>query len=149
MADLEVRSLLLCVAARTRPRNTKSITQLERTVQTKSPLSQTLSLTSHRPSHTRQRPLFSHSPQARFQAAAERVKSLKTPPSDEQKLRVYGLFKQATVGDVNTPQPSMMSLDFAGKAKWAAWNAVKGTAQDEAKRQYIALVDELVAADSK
>jgi len=36
--------------------------------------------------------------------------------SDEQRLVSYGLFKQATIGDVNTDRPGM--LDFVGKAKW-------------------------------
>ena len=31
---------------------------------------------------------------------------------------------QVTVGDCNTARPGMM--DFAGKAKWDAWNAKKG-----------------------
>lgn len=44
--------------------------------------------------------------------------------SDEQKLTIYGLYKQATVGDCNTPKPSMM--DFVGKSKWNAWNTNKG-----------------------
>jgi len=34
-------------------------------------------------------------------------------------------------------------FDFAGKAKWSAWSARKGLAQDEAKAQYIAFVEEL------
>ena len=69
--------------------------------------------------------------QARFQAAAERVKALPSKPSDAQLLKLYSLFKQATVGDCNTAQPGM--FDFAGKAKWAAWSERKGLAQDEAK----------------
>ena len=32
-------------------------------------------------------------------------------------------------------------LDFTGKAKWDAWNSVKGLGQDDAKTQYIALVE--------
>lgn len=82
----------------------------------------------------------------RFNAAAERVKVLKKTPSDSQLLEVYGLFKQATVGDVNTSRPGL--LDMKGKAKWDAWNAVKGTSQDEAKEKYVALVEELAKNDA-
>jgi diazepam-binding inhibitor (GABA receptor modulating acyl-CoA-binding protein) len=57
---------------------------------------------------------------------------------DDKKLEIYALFKQGSVGDVNTDRPGM--LDFKGKAKWDAWNAKKGMDQDEAKRQYIELV---------
>ena len=59
---------------------------------------------------------------------------------DEKKLDIYGLFKQATVGDVNTSRPGM--LDFKGKAKWDAWEAKKGMSQDDAKNAYIDLVKE-------
>lgn len=56
---------------------------------------------------------------------------------------MYGLYKQATVGDNNTEKPGIM--DFKGKAKWQAWKDVEGTSQEEAETQYIALVDELTA----
>lgn len=35
---------------------------------------------------------------------------------NDQKLQLYGLYKQATVGDVNTSRP--WSTDFVGTAKW-------------------------------
>ena len=37
-----------------------------------------------------------------FLEAAEKVKNLKTKPNDSEMLELYGLYKQATVGDVNT-----------------------------------------------
>jgi diazepam-binding inhibitor (GABA receptor modulating acyl-CoA-binding protein) len=37
-----------------------------------------------------------------FTKAAEDAKNLKNKPSDEDMLKLYGLYKQATVGDVNT-----------------------------------------------
>lgn len=37
-----------------------------------------------------------------FTKAAEDVKKLKTQPTDAEMLELYSLFKQATVGDVNT-----------------------------------------------
>ena len=70
-------------------------------------------------------------------ALAEKIGAL----PDEKKLEIYGLFKQATVGDVNTARPGM--LDFKGKAKWDAWEKVKGMGQDDAKTAYVALVKEL------
>ena len=60
--------------------------------------------------------------------------------SNEDKLEFYGLFKQATVGDVNTERPGM--LDMKGKAKWDAWKAKEGMSQDDAKAAYIAKVQE-------
>lgn len=37
-----------------------------------------------------------------FEKAAEDVKNLKSTPSDNDLLELYGLYKQATVGDCNT-----------------------------------------------
>ncbi|XP_016424075.1 acyl-CoA-binding protein isoform X2 [Sinocyclocheilus rhinocerous] len=79
--------------------------------------------------------------EAEFQKAAEEVKHLKAKPADAEVLEIYSLYKQATVGDVNTARPGM--LDFTGKAKWDAWEAKKGMSQDDALKAYIAKVEEL------
>lgn len=68
---------------------------------------------------------------------------LKSKPSDTELLDLYKYFKQAEIGDVNTDRPGL--LDLKGKAKWDAWQSVKGLSQDEAREKYIALVEELVA----
>ncbi|XP_040190549.1 acyl-CoA-binding protein isoform X7 [Rana temporaria] len=81
--------------------------------------------------------------QADFDKAAEEVKKLKQTPSDEEMLKTYALYKQATVGDVNTARPGM--LDFKGKAKWDAWETKKGISQEDARAQYIKFVEELKA----
>lgn len=77
-----------------------------------------------------------------FQKAADSVKKLKSRPTDEELLQLYGLFKQSTEGDVNTSRPGL--LDLKGKAKWDAWNERKGMAQEEAKLAYIARVNQLI-----
>jgi diazepam-binding inhibitor (GABA receptor modulating acyl-CoA-binding protein) len=74
------------------------------------------------------------------------VKELNNKPSNDVLLKLYGLFKQATVGDVNTSQPWAVQLE--ARAKWDAWNANKGMTQDAAKAAYIALVNELVEKDN-
>ncbi|KAI7809025.1 endozepine, partial [Triplophysa rosa] len=79
--------------------------------------------------------------QAAFQKAAEEVKHLKAKPTDAEMLEIYSLYKQATVGDVNTARPGM--LDFAGKAKWDAWEAKKGISKEAAREAYISKVEEL------
>nr|AEZ53129.1 acyl-CoA binding protein [Onychostoma macrolepis] len=79
--------------------------------------------------------------EAEFQKAAEEVKQLKAKPSDAEMLEIYSLYKQATVGDVNTARPGM--LDFTGKAKWEAWEAKEGMSKDDATKAYIAKVEEL------
>lgn len=59
-----------------------------------------------------------------FEEAVEKVKSLKTSPSNDELLEVYALFKQATIGDNTTAKPGM--FDLKGKAKWSAWDGKKG-----------------------
>jgi len=76
-----------------------------------------------------------------FKKAAEEVKTLATDPSNDEKLKIYSLYKQATIGDVNTSRPGM--LDMTGKAKWDAWNGRKGTSKEDAEAEYITTVEEL------
>jgi acyl-CoA-binding protein len=80
-----------------------------------------------------------------FQQATERVKTLTNKPSDETMLQLYGLYKQATVGDVNTDRPSFW--DLVGKAKWDSWDSYKGLSMDDAKTRYTDLVQHLVDSD--
>ena len=67
--------------------------------------------------------------------------------NNDQKLALYGLYKQATVGDVNTSRPGM--FDMKGKAKWDAWEKNKGKSQDQAKDEYVALVKSYFPEDCK
>ena len=82
---------------------------------------------------------------AEFEAIAAKVQEKaeemgKLP--DDKKLQVYALFKQGTLGDVNTARPGM--LDFKGKAKWDAWEAKKGTTQEDAMKEYIELIQSIL-----
>jgi diazepam-binding inhibitor (GABA receptor modulating acyl-CoA-binding protein) len=61
--------------------------------------------------------------------------------SDENKLNVYGTFKQASTGDCNIARPGM--FDPKGKAKWDAWDAKKGMSQEDARQAYVDLLTEL------
>lgn len=79
-----------------------------------------------------------------FEKAVEEVKVLKKQPRQAELSKLYGLYKQATVGDVNTERPTSM-MDFVGKAKWDAWNAKKGLTKEEAMAAYVSLVEELKA----
>jgi diazepam-binding inhibitor (GABA receptor modulating acyl-CoA-binding protein) len=79
---------------------------------------------------------------ARFKDAKARVEKLKTRPSNEELLELYGLYKQATEGDVTGPRPGL--LDLKGRAKFDAWSRRKGLSGDEAMKKYAALVDRLV-----
>ncbi|XP_062479649.1 acyl-CoA-binding domain-containing protein 7 isoform X2 [Pezoporus occidentalis] len=80
--------------------------------------------------------------EADFNAAAEDVKKLKTRPTDEELKELYGLYKQATVGDINIEYPGM--LDLKAKAKWETWNLKKGLSKEDAMKAYISKVKEMV-----
>jgi acyl-CoA-binding protein len=56
-------------------------------------------------------------------------------PSNEVKLEFYALYKQATEGDVSGKRPGMM--DFVGRAKFDAWEKLKGMSGDDAMQKYI------------
>lgn len=75
-----------------------------------------------------------------FQAAMARSKGLPDQPPTVL-LELYGLFKQATTGDVSGKRPGMM--DFRGRAKYDAWASRSGLSNDDAKNLYIGRVDEL------
>ncbi|VDM28290.1 unnamed protein product [Toxocara canis] len=58
-----------------------------------------------------------------FETAAAKVNLLKTRPSNDELLELYGLYKQATVGDNTISKPW---IDVKGRAKWDAWEGRKG-----------------------
>ena len=62
-------------------------------------------------------------------------------PSNELKLQMYALFKQATEGDVTGKKPGMM--DFVGRAKYMAWEELKGSSSEAAMQQYIDAIESL------
>ena len=78
---------------------------------------------------------------AAFEAAKAASMNLSERPDNQTLLKLYGLYKQGAVGDNNEPKPGF--TDFVASAKWNAWNQLKGTAQDDAKQQYIDLVKSL------
>lgn len=70
-----------------------------------------------------------------FELAAKALSASKQPVSDEAKLQLYGLYKQATVGDCNTPKPAL--YEFVNKAKWDSWSRLKGMGKLSAIKSYI------------
>jgi len=74
---------------------------------------------------------------ASFEALAERVKLEGSGLSTDNKLNIYSLFKQATVGDCNVSRPGF--FDMSGRAKWDAWNRCKGMPSEVARESYVEL----------
>lgn len=70
-----------------------------------------------------------------FEAAVKRVNGLPTAPPNKVLLDLYGLYKQATVGDATGKRPGF--TDMRGRAKFDAWAGRKGMSKDDAMRAYI------------
>ena len=79
-----------------------------------------------------------------FEQAAAESKTLAEKPSNDILLKLYSLYKQGAIGDVNTEPPSN-PFDIVNRAKHDAWSALKGKTQDDAMQEYIDLVTELKA----
>jgi len=75
-----------------------------------------------------------------FEAAAEDSKKLDRP-DNETMLKLYALYKQATIGDVEGRRPGF--TDMIGRAKYDAWAGMKGKSADAAMQEYTALVNSL------
>lgn len=80
---------------------------------------------------------------ALFEQAAKDVQALAERPDNDTLLRLYGLYKQGSEGDVSGPKPGF--FDFVGTAKYEAWAKLKGTAQEQAMQHYVDLVRKLTA----
>ena len=79
---------------------------------------------------------------ADFQEAVLASKTLTKKPSNGDLLKLYGLYKQATEGDVQGDKPG--GFDFKGQAKYAAWEQLKGTTSEQAQVDYVALMNSLL-----
>ncbi len=79
--------------------------------------------------------------QTKFEAAVANSKNLSERPDNATLLKIYALYKQASVGDNTEKKPGF--TDMVGRAKWEAWDKLKGTDSDAAKQQYVELIEEL------
>ena len=77
----------------------------------------------------------------KFEAAAANSKNLSERPDNMTMLKIYALFKQGSVGDNADPKPGF--TDMVGRAKWEAWNGLKGVSNEDAMQQYIDLIESL------
>ena len=76
-----------------------------------------------------------------FEAATANSKNLSERPDNATMLKIYALYKQGSLGDNTDKKPGFS--DMVGRAKWDAWNGIKGRSQDDAMQQYIALIASL------
>lgn len=80
---------------------------------------------------------------SRFQQAAADSKQLSKRPDNNTLLKLYALYKQATVGDVSGSRPG--GFDMEGKLKYDAWARQKSKSKEAAMQEYVGLVESLKA----
>jgi diazepam-binding inhibitor (GABA receptor modulator, acyl-CoA-binding protein) len=79
--------------------------------------------------------------QEQFDQAQADSKNLSERPDNMTLLKIYALYKQASAGDVDGKRPGF--TDMVGRAKFDAWDGLKGTSKEDAMQQYIDLIEEL------
>lgn len=79
--------------------------------------------------------------QDQFNQAVADSKNLPERPDNITLLKIYALFKQASVGNVEGERPGF--TDMVGRAKYDAWETLKGMSKEEAMQKYIDLIIEL------
>lgn len=86
--------------------------------------------------------------QSRFEAAVDKVRNAPEDgdfkPSNDYRLRMYALYRQAVDGDVQGKKPGM--LNPIARYKWQAWAAMQGKESEQAMQEYIAEVERVEAA---
>eukprot|EP00934_Nitzschia_sp_Nitz4_P006043 Nitzschia sp. Nitz4//scaffold230_size58257//16691//16942//NITZ4_006477-RA/size58257-processed-gene-0.60-mRNA-1//-1//CDS//3329543238//6033//frame0 len=76
--------------------------------------------------------------QEQFDAAAEKARNTQNV-SNQDKLKIYSLFKQATEGPIgDRPRPGI--FDLTGRAKYDAWAALGDLSKEDAMTQYVEFI---------
>lgn len=78
---------------------------------------------------------------AAFDQAMLDSKNLSERPDNMTLLKIYALYKQGSTGDNTEKKPGFSEM--VARAKWEAWNNLKGVSQEDAMQQYVDLIAEL------
>lgn len=78
---------------------------------------------------------------AAFDKAILDSKNLSERPDNATLLKIYALYKQGSVGDNTEKKPGFSEM--VARAKWDAWNNLKGTSRDDAMQKYVDLIASL------
>jgi diazepam-binding inhibitor (GABA receptor modulating acyl-CoA-binding protein) len=77
-----------------------------------------------------------------FSMAVNIVKHLHKTPDNNELLKLYGLFKQSTIGDNMNKKP--LFIDIKAVSKHNAWMEQMGKDKHTTEVEYITLVNELI-----
>lgn len=80
---------------------------------------------------------------SQFETAADEAQRLPYKPDNDTLLKLYGLYKQATQGDVSGKRPGFTNP--VGRAKYDAWKRLRGKTRTAAMQEYVDLVEQLKA----
>ena len=80
--------------------------------------------------------------QSKFDKIAKLVVNLQQQPTTDEKLQLYGLYKQVTVGNCNISEP--WAIQFEAKQKYNAWNKNKNMLKSNAIEKYILIALDLI-----
>ena len=78
---------------------------------------------------------------SRFEKAVAESKNLPEKPDNMTLLKLYALYKQASGGDADGKRPGF--TDMVGRAKWDAWDALKGSSPEKSMQEYVDLIESL------
>lgn len=76
-----------------------------------------------------------------LQEAVALTKNFTSKPSNDELLKIYSFYKQATEGDNEEERPT--GFDFVAAAKYNAWLSLKGKSKEKAESEYISLINKL------
>jgi len=82
----------------------------------------------------------------RFEKACAKVEKNRSRIKQPFLLKLYSYYKQATEGDVKGKRPGIINL--RGRAKYDSWATLKGISVNNAKKNYVKIVEELEFDDS-
>ena len=134
----QVSSSTKSSSSSTKSRDTKPVTRVsdadKENISTNTESSTTPTLVSPVESEKIEETVKQPSLKEKFEKKAEFVAGLEGVGSNDEKLEFYGLYKQATVGDINKSKPWGWG---AASYKWDAWKKCEGMSKDTAMREYI------------
>ena len=77
-----------------------------------------------------------------FLNSAKQIKNCNKSFENDILLKLYGYYKQATIGDCDNQSPSFWQVKE--QAKWESWTAQKGMKKDHAMKRYVKVVSKLL-----
>jgi diazepam-binding inhibitor (GABA receptor modulating acyl-CoA-binding protein) len=77
-----------------------------------------------------------------FFSLAEKIKNSDKNLDNDTLLKLYGYYKQATIGDCNVECPAFWKIN--DKLKWEAWDKHRGLKKKHSMKKYIKLVNEIL-----